>query len=380
MIDAALVARAKALAPELARSTVQTEAVREVPAATIAAYRDAGFLRVLQPKKFGGLQGSFGTFSRIVEELARGCSSSAWVYAVLGEHQWVTACFPEQAQADVWGDDPDAVMSSSLVPRATAARVAGGWRLSGSFPFSSGSLHARWAIIGAFVDDADGVRRIWYFLVPRAETGRVDDWHVLGLRGTGSQTLTLDNAFIPAHRGVTLDALNSGNVPGRDAHPDYPLLAAPRDFLVPFSLPSVMMALGHRAMAIVAPMLRDKVIRASVRLAESDHVQVQLAEAAARLDAAQLLFDARRDWAIGKVDSGQRITDADRLLAKRDVVFAERQVRQAVESLCELAGTATVYDSHQLQAVLRDVLTISTHGVANWQLAMAPYGRMMLQG
>ena len=129
-----------------------------------------------------------------------------------------------------------------------------------------------------------------------------------------------------------------------------------------------------------APMLRDKVIRASVRLAESDHVQVQLAEAAARLDAAQLLFDTRRDWAIGLVDSGAVIGEKERLLARRDVVFAERQVRQAVESLCELAGTATVYDSHGLQAVLRDVLTISTHGVANWQLAMAPYGRMMLLG
>lgn len=378
--EASLLEHARALVPTLATRAAATQAAREVPGETIAALHAAGFLRLLQPRRFGGLQGSFATFSRIVETLTEGCSSAAWVYAVLGEHQWLLASFPEQAQIDVWGENPRAVASSSLVPRAVARTVAGGWRLSGKFPFSSGSLHAQWAIIGAFVAEPDGRQHPHYMLVPRAETTRLDDWHVLGLRGTGSQSLVLEDIFIPTHRAVALDDLNAGNTPGRGVHPDYPLVAAPRDYLVPFSLPSVMFALGQRALRLVAPMLREKVARASLRLADSEAVQVQLAEAAALLDMAQLLFETHRATAVAAVDAGTAITVEQRLRARRDVVFAQRHVRRAVEILCDLAGTHIVYDQAELQGILRDILTISTHGVANWQLAMAPYGRLMLQG
>ena len=111
----------------LASSTART-----LPPETIAEYRDAGILRILQPRRFGGLEGRFSLFSRIVEELTFGCASSAWVYAVLAEHQWIIAQYPEQAQIDMWGADPEAVAASSLAPRAAARRVSGGWRLSDS--------------------------------------------------------------------------------------------------------------------------------------------------------------------------------------------------------------------------------------------------------
>ena len=373
-----LIEAAQALVPVLAAREATTNAVREVPAETVAALHEAGFLRVLQPRRFGGLQGSFDTFSRIVEELTAGCAASAWVYAVLGEHQWIIGCFPKQAQIDVWGDNPRAVASSSLIPRAEARVVPGGWRLSGKFPFSSGSLHAQWAIIGAFAAEPGGAKRVRYNLVPMQDIVRIDDWHTLGLRGTGSQSLRLEDVFIPEHRSVLLDDLNSGDTPGRAVHPDYPLIAAPRDYLVPFSLPSVMFGLGRRALDFVIPLLREKVARATLRLAESEVVQVNLAAAAAQLDMAHLLFDTHRTRAAAAVEAGGLIPVAQRLRSRRDIVFAQRYVRLAVESLCELAGTHMVYDDSALQSILRDVLTISTHGAANWQLAMAPYGRLML--
>ncbi len=97
----------------------------------------------MQPRRFGGHQASFDVFSRIVETLTEGCAASARVYAVLGEHQWIIACMPDQSQIDVWGNNPLAVAASSLAPRETARRTTGGWRLSGRFPFSSGCLHAQ---------------------------------------------------------------------------------------------------------------------------------------------------------------------------------------------------------------------------------------------
>jgi alkylation response protein AidB-like acyl-CoA dehydrogenase len=151
------------------------------PAETIAEYHAAGILRILQPKRFGGMQGRFSLFSRIVEELTYGCASSAWVYAVLAEHQWIIAQYPEQAQIDVWGEDPLAVAASSLAPREAARRVPGGWRLSGHFPFSSGCDYVQWGIIGAFLGEKGDPRSIAYLLAPLVEVEIVDDWQVLGL-------------------------------------------------------------------------------------------------------------------------------------------------------------------------------------------------------
>ena len=89
---------------------------------------------------------------------------------------------PKQAQIDVWGDDPQAVASSSLAPRAAAKRVPGGWRLSGRYPFSSGCDYAQWAILGAFLGEMGDPRHVAYLLVPLAEIEIVDDWQVLGPR------------------------------------------------------------------------------------------------------------------------------------------------------------------------------------------------------
>ncbi|MGH7083400.1 MAG: acyl-CoA dehydrogenase family protein, partial [Acetobacteraceae bacterium] len=175
--ERALLERARALIPRLAARAPAAAAARQLPLETVADYRAAGILRILQPRRFGGLEGRFSLFSQIVEELTYGCASSAWVYAVLAEHQWIIACYPEQAQIDVWGDDPEAVASSSLAPREAARRVPGGWRLSGHYSFSSGCDHAQWAIIGAFLGEKGDPQTIAYLLVPLAEAEIRDDWH-----------------------------------------------------------------------------------------------------------------------------------------------------------------------------------------------------------
>ena len=128
-----LLEQARALIPVLAERAAATIAARDVPPETIADFHRIGILRIIQPRRFGGLQLRFSLFSRIVEVITEGCASSGWVYAVLGEHQWLLASYPLQAQIDVWGDDPRALASSSLAPRAVAERVAGGWRLSGQY-------------------------------------------------------------------------------------------------------------------------------------------------------------------------------------------------------------------------------------------------------
>jgi 3-hydroxy-9,10-secoandrosta-1,3,5(10)-triene-9,17-dione monooxygenase len=373
-----LLHRARALIPSLAERAPAAAAARRLPPETIAEYHAAGILRILQPRRFGGQQGRFSLFSRIVEELTYGCASSAWVYAVLAEHQWIIAQYPEEAQVDVWGDDPEAVASSSLAPRAAAKRVSGGWRLSGRFPFSSGCDYAQWAILGAFLGEMGDPRHIAYLLAPLAKVEIVDDWQVLGLAGTGSKSLVLQDVFIPEHRCVMVSDLFAGTPPGALVHPEYPVLRTPRGFLVSYSLPPVAIALGRRALDIACTTLAGRVSRGVTKLAESEVVQMAIGEAAAAIDVATMLLHTGRESSTAAVSSGRKITGAEALRARRDMVYAQHQVSWAVDRLCELNGARWVYNSDQLGAIRRDVMTILTHHAASRQAAMAPYGKMLL--
>ena len=369
---------ARALVPLLADRTPAAAAARQLPAETIADYHAAGILRILQPRRFGGQQRRFSLFSRIVEELTYGCASSAWVYAVLAEHQWIIAQYPEQAQIDVWGDDPEAVASSSLAPRAAARRITGDWRLSGRYSFSSGCDYAQWAILGAFLGEMGDPRHIAYLLVPLAEVEIVDDWRVLGLAGTGSKSLVLHDVFIPEHRCVMVSDLFAGTPPGALVHPDYPVLRAPRGFLVSYSLPPVAIALGRRALDIACAALAGRVSRGVTKVAESEVAQMAIGEAAAAIDVATVLLHTGRESSTAAVSSGRRITGAEALRARRDMTFAQHQVGWALERLCELSGARWLYDTDPLQEIRRDVMTILTHHAASRQAAMVPYGRMLL--
>jgi 3-hydroxy-9,10-secoandrosta-1,3,5(10)-triene-9,17-dione monooxygenase len=377
--ERALLERARALVTRLAERAPAATATRTVPRETIAEFHGAGILRILQPRRFGGFEGRFSLFSRIVEELTYGCASSAWVYAVLAEHQWIVSQYPEQAQIDVWGSDPLAVASSSLAPRAAARKIDGGWRLSGKFPFSSGCDHAQWGIVGAFLGQAGDPHHVAYLLVPFAEVEVLDDWQVLGLAGTGSKSLVLRDVFVPGHRSVMVSDLFAGTPPGAALYPDYPVVRAPRGFLVSYSLPPVAIALGRRALDLVCADLATRLSRGVMKMADSEVVQMVVGEAAAAIDAATLLLHHGREHSTAEVSSGRTITAAEALRARRDMVYAQHQVGWALERLCELSGARWVYDSDPLQEIRRDVMTIITHHAASRPAAYAPYGQMLMR-
>ena len=376
--ERAVLERARALIPGLAERAPAAAAARQIPTETIAEFHDAGILRILQPRRFGGMQRRFSLFSQIVEEFTYGCASSAWVYAVLTEHQWIIASYPERAQLDVWGADPLAVASSSLAPRAAARRTTGGWRLSGRYTFSSGCDYAQWAILGAFLGELGDPRSVAYLLVPLSETEIVDDWQVLGLAGTGSKSLVLRDVFVPEHRTVMVSDLFAGTPPGAALYPEYPVVRAPRGFLVSYSLPPVAIALGSVALDLVARDLATRVSRGVTRMAESEFVQAAVGEAAAAIDAATLLLHHGRRATTAAVDTGRRITEVEALRARRDMVYAQHQIGWALERLCELSGARWVYDSDPLQQIRRDVMTILTHHAASRPAAYAPYGKLLM--
>jgi alkylation response protein AidB-like acyl-CoA dehydrogenase len=373
-----LLEQARALIPALADRAAATNAARDVAPEIIAEFHRIGILRIIQPRRFGGLQLRFSLFSRIVEIITEGCASSGWVYAVLGEHQWLLASYPLQAQIDVWGDDPQALASSSLAPRAAAERVAGGWRLNGEYSFSSGSTYARWAIIGAFLGQPGDPAHIGYLLVPFSDIEIIDDWHVLGLAGTGSRSLRVQDVFVPEHRCVKLSELLAGTPPGAQVHTDYPLVRAPRGLMVNYSLPPVAIALGNRALSVALDSLRGRISRGVTRMATSEFVQMTVAEVAAVIDSATRTMYCGRMAAEALVAQNEPIRQDYVLLTRRDMTHAQHQVQWAVEKLVEICGARSVYDADALAGIRRDLLTVLTHNIASRQAAMGAWGRWAL--
>lgn len=373
--EAALVEAARSVVPGIAARRAETYARRQVPAATISELRDLGLFRLLQPRRFGGYESDFRTVMRCTEEIANGCPSTGWVFAVLVDHMWIMALYPEQAQLEVWGENPEALASSSFGPRATAARVPGGFRLSGKWSFSSGCDHAQWAILGAFCEGRDA-HPVYNMLVPMSDIEIVDDWEVFGLNGTGSKSLILSDVFIPEYRAVSNASMTAGQTPGATVHPNYPLCRGPRTAFTVFTLAPVMISIARQVYELVVTPARTRVSRGT-RIAHQQSVQLKIAEAGALIDIAATVIRARYEEAMERLETGAFPPEWV-LSSHRDISYSTARLRQAVEMLCDLTGGSWLYDKDPVQQLLRDALAASSHRGVNWDNAGGNFGRYAL--
>jgi 3-hydroxy-9,10-secoandrosta-1,3,5(10)-triene-9,17-dione monooxygenase len=199
-----LIARARALVPQVAACAREAREARRVPESIIAEIAEAGLFRILQPAGWGGYEMKPETFYEVLIALAEGDISVGWVYGVLGVHPWLMGLMDQRAVSDVWGNDDSVRLCSSLMPVGKAQKVDGGFRLSGHWRFSSGCHYAQWALLGGIVQSdgaqAGGPPDVRLFLVPQTEY-RVDEvWRVSGLCATGSEDILVDDVFVPDYR------------------------------------------------------------------------------------------------------------------------------------------------------------------------------------
>ena len=223
-----VLAVASALTPVLRERSAATNEARRVPDETIRDLKRAGLFKLLQPVRYGGVEADLETFSRTAMQLARGCGSAGWVFSVLSIHQWIMGLHPQQAQEDVWDKDPDALVASAFRPSGKVTPDKGGLRLSGRWGFASGCENSGWISVGAIAGMTGTPPHpvIKLFLVPLSAGHIIDDWHVMGLRGTGSKSVAFDNVFVPEHRVLDFFEAKEARAPGRAVNPG-PLFRLP---------------------------------------------------------------------------------------------------------------------------------------------------------
>ncbi len=199
----ALIEAARNLQPVLRERAAQCKSQGRIPDESIADFHRAGFFKILQSQEYGGYEMDPQVFYAVGLELAKACMSSAWVLGVVAVHNWQMNLFDPQASRDVWGADPAVLISSSYAPMGAVTPVEGGFMLSGRWSFSSGCEHCNWVFLGAVVPTEKApwdMQNYSTFLLPDTDYTIEKNWDVVGLQGTGSHDIVVDNKFVPTHR------------------------------------------------------------------------------------------------------------------------------------------------------------------------------------
>ncbi len=375
-----LFARARAMVPTLRQHATATEAARRVSKEAGQEFLDAGFFRVLQPKRFGGYETPFGTHMRIAAELGRGCASSAWVASVVAVHSWIVGMFPLEAQEEVWGNDNNALVATSFLPAgAKAERVGNGIVLTGRWKFSSGLDLCKWAIplIDLPPREAGGKSELGLALLPLSDCKTEDTWYTSGLAGTGSNDFTCESLFVPDHRIIAVSALKGGDTPGSAANPS-PFYRLPLWTFFPFALIGAGLGAAKGALELVADGLANRKSIAQVKIAEQQSVQLRVARATAQINAAEALLlqdlqAVNRDAAAGVIPEIEQ-----RLRYRLDLSYAIELCVQAVDTLYPLLGGRGLIATDPVQRAWRDVHAVSQHIALVWDVTGGLYGAVRL--
>jgi 3-hydroxy-9,10-secoandrosta-1,3,5(10)-triene-9,17-dione monooxygenase len=218
-----IVARAAAMRPRLLELQADTEERTFYSEDTHRAFTQAGFYRILQPRRFGGYEFDLPTYFRVVIELARGCPSTGWCFCLAGAHVLqIASMFPEQTQREVFGPDGHFACASFGAPVGVAQPKDGGYVLDGTFPYASGIPHSTHFMGQTLLHPDDPTDPGLMFVIGADKFERLDDWgDVLGLIGSGSHSVRIDNAWIPEHHAVRemmVDLLVEGGTPGSRLH------------------------------------------------------------------------------------------------------------------------------------------------------------------
>lgn len=367
-LHATLVARAEAMVPQLIARVPEARATRSVPKATIDEFKEAGFFRAFQPKRWGGAEVHPTTFFDVARTISAACPSSAWVLGVVSVHSWQLALFDDRAQQDVWGKDTSVLISSSYMPVGKVTRVEGGYRLSGTWGFSSGVDHCDWAMLGAFTPKDDGTpntQDLRTFLVPRSDFEVIDDWMVSGLSGTGSKSVRVVDQFVPEHRTHKLGDGFRQKSPGHEQN-TAPLFKIPFGQLFVRTVTSGGIGMLQGALREFLETQKGRVARSvGARVAENPQAQLAAAQAAATLREVRLVFEDQLNTMMDYCERGERIPVAERVQWRYEASLVGEKCGDAIDTLFKASGGSAIYEENPILRYFNDIHAAQAHYANN---------------
>ncbi len=384
-----LIQRARDLAPAIAARAETAESLRNVPDESMQELLDAGLFRMLQPRRVGGYEMPFDILVDVLPIIGAACTSTAWILGNFSSRNWNIGMWPKAAQDEIWGSGPvhtpDVLACSAYVfPALKAVRTSDGYLLNSNFPtpFSSGVDLAEWNTIACMLHDETGNEppQFMQVLLHRSEYTVVDTWYASGLVGSGSKDVLVDHVEIPEHRGMLISNTHGGPTPGSELNPGplyrLPVFAA---FGYVAGAPGLGCAMGALASA------RESLARrvgtySGAQIATLSPVQIKFAEAAAAIDAAEMLYRRRCEEMMVLAQNDEVPSAETRAIMRRDSAYGANLFTGAVDLLVQITGAAGLYKNNPMQRYFRDVHALAQHAAMLWDVCGQNYGQVALGG
>src|SRR5437588_132011 len=371
----------QAMTPEIRALAEETERTRNLSPHIVDKIREAELLRTCRPRMFGGFEYDGEVALKIALTISAACASTGWTVNGAVSNGYSLAHWPIEAQRELWEGDADPFTFACFAPTGTAIPVEGGYRLSGQWSFASGCDLAQWGKLGAMITPPgkeppyEGA----FFLLPEGDYEIVDNWFVCGLAGTGSKDIIVKGAFVPEHRVVRFADTRAGTSPGARHHdnPIYrlPLLMVGASMLASTAIGAAKGALDAFIDSTTGRKTRGALAGGNLRMAEFATVQLRVAEAAASVEAAELILLSDMRNALQQLRAGQEITVADRIRTRRNQAYVTKLALQAAEELNAATGGWGLHLSNPVQRAWRDANAVARHVSLNWDAVGTMYGQ-----
>lgn len=357
----ALESAVEAIAREARNRAGEIEAARSLPEDLGLTMARGGVFRTLVPQCYGGLEVHPGTFARMLESLAHADGATGWCAMIGSTTGLLSASLPEHWARTIYADQPDTITSGVTAPMGRAVAQGDHWRVSGRWPFGSASRNSVWICGGCLVVDADGeptagpgaAPDVQLMFFRRDEVSIHDNWHVTGLRGSGSSDIEVSEIKVPKDRAVVL---------GSRAIIDAPLYRFPTLGLLAIGVASVALGIARRAVDELVDLADGKVPSGGRRrLAERPTVQAEVGRADAALKSAASYIHAAIDSAWRVAESGARLNLEHKTELRAAAVHATWAAVDAVDRAYHAGGGSVIYESSPLQRCFRDVHVATQH-------------------
>lgn len=376
---AELVQRAEGLISVLRRRAPQTDDMRRLPDETRRDLRAAGLARIFQPARYGGCQAHLSGMVDILTTLGRGCGSTTWCLAQYIGHNFMVAQWPERAQEEVWGSSPQNLCSGIFIPLlGSATKVRGGYRLSGRYPFVSGVKTCDWCLFAAMVDRGPGAEREErYFLLRQGDFDILDTWDSIGLRGSASHDVKVENVFIPTYRTLPLRQLRGGEKsPGRKVN-RAALYRSPSYMTFGILISSVSVGIADGIVRDYVEQVKDRVaLMSGTALRDQALQHTKISEATMAVEAAKALLLRNCDEIMQILESGGLPSYEQRAKYRAAGAYAGKLAFQAANLIWDAGGGRGVYMTNPIARAYRDICTTTRHFTHIWDTNGATHGRV----
>ncbi|MDA3649666.1 hydroxylase [Saccharopolyspora indica] len=320
--------------------------------------RETGVIKMLQPARYGGAEAHPAEFAEAVMKVAGHDGSTGWVAGIVGVHPWEMAMADERVQEEIWGGDDDTWIASPYAPMGVLTPVDGGYRFSGHWQFSSGTDHCDWIFLGAFLGDAAGeVAKppvSYHVILPRSAYRIVEDsWDVVGLRGTGSKDIVVEDVFVPAHRVIPFSKMLDGSAP-KDAGLTNPTYHVPFTTAFPLGITAAVIGICEGALAHHLSYQRKRVQITGTKVKDDPYVLYAISEAAAEIHASRVALLDNVSRIHDKVAAGAEISFGERAVSRRTQVSAAWRAVRAMDEIVARSGGNGLRMDNPIQRFWRD--------------------------